>query len=264
MRLDAIALVLALGASPGTPKALLAEANRIYRSAANEEGDARRSLYLEAARLYTQLAREVPNGYTFYNLGNAYYRAGQFGRAIAAYRRAQELLPRNSSIRINIELARERAAGGTSAPRPHPAAAAFFFWHYALSLAEVEALAAVFYLGALATLAAAGFVRQQSQRRRVVGVAAALGALALVAVLSACVKLAWGVRDHAVVVAAEARARSDPAGRSPELFVVREGAELHVLARTGDWTRIESGRDARGWVETRALEFLSEPPGYSQ
>jgi len=241
---------------------LLAEANRLYRSAADEEGEKRRSLYLEAARRYAELARSVPNGHVLYNLGNAFYRAGVFGRAIAAYRRAEELMPRHPATRTNLALARERAPGGGNAPRPHPAAAAFFFWHYAMSAAEVEALAAVFYVGALVALAGAQFARGRfgAFRPRLRTAAAVLGALALAFALSACAKLVWSSRDSAIVVAAETRARSEPAGRAPELFALREGAELRVISRAGDWTRIDAGRDMRGWVESRALEFLAEPP----
>ena len=52
------------------------------------------------------------NGFSaplLFNLGNAYYRDGQFGAAILNFERAQVLAPRDNSIAANLRLAREKA-----------------------------------------------------------------------------------------------------------------------------------------------------------
>ncbi|MHC4507314.1 MAG: hypothetical protein ACYTFI_28935, partial [Planctomycetota bacterium] len=94
------------------PRKAFAEAGRAYRAAAKAEGEARKVLYREAAGRYAELARRHPNGYVLYNLGNARFRAGEFGGAIAAYRRAAEFLPRHAATRRNLALARDTAPGG--------------------------------------------------------------------------------------------------------------------------------------------------------
>ena len=243
------------------PREAFAEANRAYRAAAEATGEARKVLYREAARRYAGLARRRSNGYVLYNLGNARFRAGEFGGAIAAYRRAEDLLPRHAATRRNLALARDTAPGGRQGivTEPHPAAAAFFFWHYGLSLAEAEKLAAVFLLALLGVLAARLFV-EPPLRRRLRPAAIACGALALAMALSSSAKLAWSSREDAVVVAREARVRSEPAGRAVELFTLREGAELRVLGRSGGWTRVLAGADRRGWVESETLEALAAEP----
>src|SRR5207248_7338026 len=45
----------------------------------------------------------------FYNLGNAYFRAGDLGRAILNYERALALEPRHPEATANLALAREEA-----------------------------------------------------------------------------------------------------------------------------------------------------------
>ncbi len=47
------------------------------------------------------------------NRGNAWFKAGQVGRAIASYRQAQLLAPRDAALRANLQLARTRARGGS-------------------------------------------------------------------------------------------------------------------------------------------------------
>ncbi len=287
------------------------ETNHIYREAADAEGEKREELYREAARRYAAIAflgTRRSNGYVLYNLGNARFRLGEYGRAIAAYRRAEVLLPRHGATRRNLAFARENAPGGEPGAGPHPAAAAFFFWHYAISLAEAEALAAFFFLALVAALSVRLFVSAGalygSARARLSGAAQiggagrtaepiitlsaspparpkplrrgegpwmkrlrtaaiALGVLAGVFVLSSAAKLSSRSRPWAVVTAEVVPVKSEPAGRAIELFPLREGAEVRVIGRAGEggeWTRIEAGRDRRGWVETRAVEVLSEAP----
>ncbi len=236
--------------------------NHIYREAADAEGEKQEELYREAARRYAELVGHVPNGHVLYDLGNARFRLGEYGRAIAAYRRAEVLLPRHGATRRNLALARENAPGGGPGAGPHPAAAAFFFWHYALSLSEVEGLATFFFLALIAALSVRLFVKNP-WRKRLRTAAIALGVLAGVFCLSSAAKLSSRSRPWAVVTAEVVPVRSEPAGRAIELFPLREGAEVRVIGRAGEggeWTRIEAGRDRRGWVETRAVEVLSEPP----
>jgi Flp pilus assembly protein TadD len=66
--------------------------------------------FAQAALAYQQL---VDQGYADsaldYNLGNAYYKQGDLGRAILNFRRAAELAPRDADIAANLELARLQA-----------------------------------------------------------------------------------------------------------------------------------------------------------
>jgi len=235
------------------------EAGRLYREAAGAEGERQKDLYREAAALWAGLAARTPNGRVLYNLGNARFRAGELGRAIAAYRRAERLLPRHRPTRANLAYARDLAPGGGPGREPHPAAAAFLFWHYALSLAEAEALAVVAFLALLGLLAARRFVDQRLGRRLAPGAIAA-GVLFGAFALSSTAKLADSPKGEGVVVTAEARVRSEPTGRAVDLFTLREGAEVRVTGGSGNWTRVFAGGDRRGWVESRAVEVLSEPP----
>jgi hypothetical protein len=243
-----------------TPQETFGEATRLYREAAAAEGERKKELYREAATLYAELAGRTPNGRVLYDLGNARFRAGELGRAIAAYRRAERLLPRHRPTRANLAYARDLAPGGGPGREPHPAAAAFFFWHYAMSLAETEAVAVLVFLALLGLLAARSFAAEERLRRRLATPAVAAGVLFAIFALSSLAKLADSAGGEGVIVAAEARVRSEPSGRAVDLFTLREGAEVRVATRSGGWTRVTAGADRRGWVESRAVEVLSDPP----
>lgn len=44
----------------------------------------------------------------FYNLGNAYYKNNQIGKAIYNYELAHKLMPNNEDIKTNLQIANEK------------------------------------------------------------------------------------------------------------------------------------------------------------
>ncbi len=61
--------------------------------------------YIGAIQLYEQIASEKwQSGYLYYNMGNAYYRAGMVGKSIWAYNKALKLSPRFDDIKYNLEI----------------------------------------------------------------------------------------------------------------------------------------------------------------
>ncbi|MFQ5578720.1 MAG: tetratricopeptide repeat protein, partial [Anaerolineae bacterium] len=84
-------------AQDDSPTGIMLQANRLY-----EAGQ-----FAEAAQTYRQLIdRGLQNQVVYYNLGNAYFKQGDLGRAILNYRRAGRLVPRAPDIRANLTLAR--------------------------------------------------------------------------------------------------------------------------------------------------------------
>ena len=55
------------------------------------------------------IANGNKNGHIYYNLGNAYYRLGDLGKAILFFERARLLLPREDDLIFNLSHARNQA-----------------------------------------------------------------------------------------------------------------------------------------------------------
>ena len=61
--------------------------------------------YAQALEIYERLVEEgAVDPDLFYNLGNAYYKEGQPGRAVLYYKRALRLAPRDNDARTNLQL----------------------------------------------------------------------------------------------------------------------------------------------------------------
>jgi len=218
---------LAFAAEPGARQRTFIRALEVF-DAAKTPREYRES----AALLESLLADGFRSGAVYYNLGNAYYRAGEYGRAIAAYRKAKPYRPRDPYLEANLRHALSVAPGRL--PEPPPAWwRHVLFWSGWLSFPEKAYGAfAAFLLAALAACAALVL-----RPGRGYWISAAL--LVTGAILSLDAALAYsdvaGARYG--VVTSETIARKgigkdyEPAFDQP----LKDGAEFTVLSENGDW-----------------------------
>src|SRR5271166_3461726 len=96
---------------PGTRQRTFLRALEVF-DAAKTPDDYRQS----ATILESLLADGYRNGAVYYNLGNAYFRAGEYGRAIAAFRKAKPYRPRDPYLDANLRQALAIAPGRLSEP----------------------------------------------------------------------------------------------------------------------------------------------------
>jgi len=207
-------------------------ANRLY-----EEGK-----FKEAAAAYEQLAAAGRvSSELYFNLGNAWFKAGQLGRAVAAYHQAGRLAPRDPDVRANLQFARNQTPGPS---RPQGGGRS---WLGRLSLDE-WALAAAAALWASFLLLAAGQWRPALKPTlRTPVIAAGVAALATLACLGTALQQQRSAR-LAVVVKPEAVVRQGPLEVSKTAFAVHDGAELDVLDQKNDWLQVSAGPARLGWI----------------
>src|SRR5271170_3077792 len=145
-----IALAGDVGAAePGTRERTFLKALEVFDAAKTPE-DYRES----AALLESLLADGFRNGAVYYNLGNAYFRAGEYGRSIAAYRKAKPYRPRDPYLEANLRQALSAAPGRSPEPPP-PWWRHVLFWSSWLSFPmKVYTTFTGFLVAALAACAA--------------------------------------------------------------------------------------------------------------
>ena len=198
--------------------------------------------YAEAAAAYeTLVARGDARPNLFYNLGDAYSRAGNRGRAILNYQRALLLEPTHAEAAANLAF-----VGGT-----RPAAHVF-------GVPGVDALS--WLTAAAGWLAAVGVLVAVFQRRGRT-VATALGGIGLLGFAAGVGTLWWmdgGIRNtsRALVVADAVPARYSPADNSRVMTNLSAGAEVRVLSAQGAWIYAAMADGTRAWVASDKVERL--------
>ena len=172
----------------------------------------------------------------WFNLGNAYYRSGEQGRAVWAWARAAREAPRDGAIIRNLQ-----AAGAIEVLRTRPP----------LSVRPVE----WYLLAAVAWWLAAGIAIAAVARRKRYLLSWMLPAVAAMVVALTVGTLADG-RAYAVAFAEETRLYGDPTVHAPVVRTIQSGTGLDVLEQRDDWLRVRTVSQAEGWVEADAVGRL--------
>ncbi len=224
----------------GTGGSIMAESSPASFEAANRlyfEGK-----YSEAAATYAMLEKSGQSSAALYfNLGNALFKSGQIGRAIAAYRHAQALVPHDPDVRANMQFARNQVQG-PSAPVAKSKA-----WLTKLTVNEWAILAAL-SVWALFVLLAAGLWRPRWQRALRTYIA---GIAVLVLFLCGCAGasfVATRSKQTAIVVSPDVALKQGPLEASQNVLTVHDGAELPVLDENNDWLQVEAQGPRVGWI----------------
>jgi hypothetical protein len=197
----------------------------------------------------------IENGQLYYNLGNTHLRLGEIGRAIADYRRAERLTPRDSRLQANLRFARSLRRDHIVVSGERTLLQAVFFWHYAVPLRARTTAAMVGY-GLFWLL----LLVQQFWPRVKVGYAA-LACLAVWVVLLVSVAVDLPSRSgltEGVVVADEVIVRkgNGEAYRPQFEQPLHEGVEFKVAELRGGWVHIELADGNQGWVREQEVELF--------
>jgi tetratricopeptide (TPR) repeat protein len=237
---------------------IVACALRVEAQISSSAFDAANKLYeqgkfVEAAAGYEKLLQSGQASEALYfNWGNALFKAGQIGRAIAAYERGEQIAPRDPDVRANLQFARNQVQGPTLLPDK------LWRWLGKLSLNEWTwlASAALWLWFILLTLLQWRPVLRPALR----SYAAWIGAVAVV--LCACFAGAFYFahwKPRAIIVAPEAVARQAPLDESQSAFTLHDGAELEVLDQKDLWLQVQVDPRRIGWV--RRDSVLTVPAG---
>ena len=260
-RLAAVCLV-ALGPSllAQSDAELFAEANDAFRQA-NElrptNPDQAAELYRRAALRYDRLLgeREISNSKLYCNLANAYFQAGDIGRAILNYRKAERLDPGDPNVQRNLAFARTKRFDKLDPASGGQVIETLLFWHFEWSKGTRMRLFAGAWILMWAVLALRRFGQYWAPREIAAGMA--------VAALLLAGSMAFESWDEAgsvdgVIVSPDTVARQgdgpsyEPAFREP----LHAGTEFSVLEERPGWCHVELPDGRVCWLDSSDVAFV--------
>ena len=220
-----------------TPQTAFFQANTLYTQ----------GQYAPAAHAYEKLlAAGQESGNLYFNLGNAYFKTGQTGRAILNYERAQRLAPGETDIEANLVYARSLTGAEECTPR--------LWQRLAFPLTHRVSTSALVWLtsGAYSLCLIAFACYRLWPRRPRWLVYAALVLIGVFVIVGSSLARQLFVDDWqrpAVMLAAgESPIRFEPSETGTEHFVLKQGALVHILDTRSDWHQIARCDGRRGWV----------------
>lgn len=205
--------------------------------------------YARAVVFYDSAAATSGRPAVYFNRGNAKFKQGMIGAAIADYLRAWVLNPHDRDIRHNLEFAR-RFRPDRIAAQENPLIGAATQLIRLVPLRLARLLAGVLFLAALAALA----LFLVNGRRPAAWLAAGLGVLFIYCLAG---QLSWRAvtnSSRVVVVVPELVLRAGPGAEYKEIVIVHDGMEATVREHRPGWMLIQVPGGEGGWAEAGTVE----------
>ena len=224
---------------------LLAQADAEFAKANQEFAQGH---FTEAISNYEALIRAGQwSANVFYDLGNAYFRTGDFGRAILNYERALALERHHPEATANLQIARDEAHALEIQPGGPERYLQF------ASVSQYSIAGAIAFWLAIFAVFALLFKRRRSARAIAVTICCLLVfAVAVYAIFT----LERGSKGQAlaVVTGKDVQARLATADTANSVLALPVGSEIKILSTRGDWIYAALPNNLRGWIPAKDAE----------
>jgi tetratricopeptide (TPR) repeat protein len=241
IRTSLIALLFCALATPS----LFAQADADFAKANQEFAQGN---FKEAISGYEALIRAGQwSANVFYDLGNAYFRTGDFGRAILNYERALALERHHPEATANLQIARDEA----HALEIQPSSLERYLQFASVTQYSIAA-ATAFWLAIFAMFASI-FKQRRSARAIAVSICCLLVLAAAVYAIFTLERSSKG-QALAVVTGKDVQARLATADTANSVLALPSGSEIKILSTRGDWIYAALPNNLRGWIPAKNAE----------
>ena len=229
--------------SQENPGELFQKGNRYYDS----------GNFKSAIKTYQQLLdRGINDAIVYYNLGNAYFRDKQLGKAILYFRKAHRLSPRDNDIETNLNYSRLFVIDKIKSSPNFSSAFTDQILNWG-TVNEFTFLTFLFYLGS-ASLGIVTFFKREKIIKRAL---AAFLVIFLVLIFFAAIKISRDSQwQEAVVTSSAVEVYSGPGKEFTLQFTGHEGLELKIEQEKDDWYLVSLPNSAKGWLPRVSVDKI--------
>ena len=190
------------------------------------------------------------------NVGDAYFKQGNYPKAILNYERSLKLDPSYADARYNLDFAQSFVQDKIEAVPEFILESLGRKMCYTLGSDAWAVLFLIFLV--LTAVSALTFLLASSVSRRRIGFYCGIVFLLLSLLsldFSSWQKRDYKKKDSAIVMAPVSSVKSSPSS-GKDLFVIHEGTKVKILDNVGDWQNISLADGRQGWIETSAIEII--------
>lgn len=244
--------------SPADPESILANAEEVFRQAmdaADENPDVAKELFHRSAVLYNSLIHAgVANGAVYYNMGNAFFRAGYHGQAVLNYRRALLYTPDDPLVTANLTFLRSIQKNSFPENAQNSISDILLFWHNSITIwwkVVILVFANIVFWG---SLIAGRFVKIPSW--------ISVSAVILLLMFASSLVVEWNRLQikHAVITEKTTIARKGDSHSYARAFdsPLYEGLEVEVLQQRVGWLQVKLTNGELCWIDARDCELVED------
>ena len=234
---------------------------------ANAEKAYNADQFIEAAKLYEQAKEEGVSTELYYNLGNAYYKSGEMGKAVLNYERALLLDPSNSDARYNLDFVNSKLVDKLESDENIIDS----FVHSIVSITNPNGWAVIAIVTfILLLISAAVYIFSGDVLLKKVGFFGGIILLLLVVftnLIAITESRNFSNREYAVVtddIVILSTSPRVPKSKTEEAFLLHEGAKVKIVdsvqvkidTTSVMWFDVKADRTHRAWIKKNQLERI--------
>lgn len=225
-----------------------AEANNMYK-----DGN-----YSEAINMYHSILDEgYESAALYYNLGNAYFRSDDLGKAILNYERALKINPSDNEIQQNLDYANSKTLDRINKV-PELFITRWFNNILAWFSPNQWGVVAIVFMILLCVGVVIFFLTRSYILKQVSFYSAILMFLLLICsiVNASVLKNRMENLRQAIVLEPTLVVKSSPDYNSTEKFIIHEGCKVTIEDELNDWSKVKISDGNTGWVENIGIEII--------
>lgn len=214
--------------------------------------------YKEAIASYEDLVKDGFKSYQlYYNLGNAYYKNSQLGKAIYYFELARKINPNDEDVRINLGIASAKTIDKIDAKENFFISAvksnvlssfstSSWAWFSVICLVVACILFFVFKISSNVALKRVSFIMSCLL---IIGfvVTYSLGYSAL---------KSKSENKFAIITSKEIKIMTEPTATASSKFSLHEGTKIRVVENNGDWLLIKLDNGNEGWIKVADVGII--------
>ncbi len=216
--------------------------------------------YEEAISNYLSIIEDGQHSAALYfNLANCYYKLSQIAPSIYYYEKALLLKPQDKDIKNNLAYAQNMTLDAID---PLPQTTLNKLYNSITKLFSFDQwayLAVTFVILFVIAYILFYYFNYSNHKRIAFGIS--IGALisSMVCILFAFTQYQdYKIDNPAIIFSEELAVKSEPNGRSSQVFVLHEGTKVNVMDTLNDWNKIQLLDGKIGWVPSSEIKLLKE------
>lgn len=227
----------------------------IYKQANDQY---KKGQYQESIKLYSQILR---GGYqseaVYFNLGNAYFKAGDVPSALLYYEKAHKLVPGDEDVNFNIYFANSKT---TDKVEPAPEFFVTQWWHSIIlffSLGTLSVLSILSFIAGSGLMVIYLFTSAMSLKKLSFYTGTVLLFLGLVFIFISNRQVRY-FNDHhqAIIFTSPVNVRSGPGDQAGILFVLHDGTKVNILDSNNGWIKVQLANGNEGWIQQSDIKEI--------
>ncbi len=208
--------------------------------------------YKGAIESYEMIVKQGTTSYKlFYNLGNAYYKNNEIGKAIYNYELANKLKPNNDDIKTNLRLANQKTIDKIESKENYFLGAiktglVNYFTTNGWAWLSIASLTACLILAFLFFVSGSITIKRLSFFTSCLCLIVFVGSMVLgFSALHSKQQISF-----AIITTRETKIHEEPSATSNSKFSLHDGTKVSVIESNDNWTNIKLENGNEGWVKT--------------